>query len=355
MTTQEERLVLLHKEIKTRILILDGAMGTMIQAYNFDEAGYRGERFKNHGSDLKGNNDLLSLTQEDCIKEIHKEYLNAGADIIETNTFNASSVSQADYGLEDLVTDLNYESARLAREAADEAAGTGGREVCWVAGVLGPTNRTASMSPQVNDPGFRNITFDDLRETYCTASVALMQGGSDLLLVETIFDTLNAKAALMAVEDAFDKMGYRLPVMISGTITDNSGRTLSGQTPEAFWNSVAHVKPFSIGLNCALGAKEMRPHLEELSRVANTYISAHPNAGLPNEFGEYDETPEMMADQLDAFAQGGLLNIVGGCCGTTPDHIRAFTAHMRAMPPREISDVPQRLRLSGLEPFTALS
>ncbi len=355
MTTREERLAHLHQEIQTRILILDGAMGTMIQAHGFDEADYRGERFKHHSSDLKGNNDLLSLTQPDCIREIHKAYLDAGADIVETNTFNASSISQADYALEDLVTDLNFESARLAREAADEVADTSGKQVCWVAGVLGPTNRTASMSPDVNDPGFRNVTFDALRETYCDASTALMRGGADLILVETIFDTLNAKAALMAVEDAFDAMGYRLPIMISGTITDNSGRTLSGQTPEAFWNSVAHARPFSIGLNCALGAKEMRPHLEELSRVATTYVSAHPNAGLPNEFGAYDETPEMMADQLDEFAANGLLNIVGGCCGTTPDHIREFAARMRDKIPREIPDVPKRLRLSGLEPFMALS
>ncbi len=355
MNTRDERLALLHKEIQSRILILDGAMGTMIQAHGFGEADYRGARFKDHGADLKGNNDLLSLTQADCIRQIHKDYLDAGADIVETNTFNASSISQADYGLEDIVRDLNYESARLARMAADEAAQEHGRPACWVAGVLGPTNRTASMSPDVNDPGFRNVTFDALRETYCDAGLALMRGGADLLLVETIFDTLNAKAALMALEDAFDKEGYRLPIMISGTITDKSGRTLSGQTPEAFWNSVAHTKPFSIGLNCALGAKEMRPYLEELSRVANAHISAHPNAGLPNEFGAYDETPEMMADQLAEFAASGLVNIVGGCCGTTPDHIRAFAHAVKDKPPREIPELPKRLRLSGLEPFTALS
>jgi len=355
MITREERLAYLHKEIQSRILILDGAMGTMIQAYGYGEAEYRGERFKNHGSDLKGNNDILSLSQPESIRTIHKAYLDAGADIIGTNTFNATAISQGDYGLEDVVSELNFESARLARETGDEAVKSGEKQMVWVAGSLGPTNRTASMSPDVNDPGFRNVTFDALRETYCDASIALVKGGADLLLVETIFDTLNAKAALMAIEDAFDALNTRLPIMISGTITDNSGRTLSGQTPEAFWNSVTHVRPFSIGLNCALGAKDMRPHLEELSRVANAYISSYPNAGLPNEFGEYDETPEMMAEELGSFADSGLVNIVGGCCGTTPDHIRAFTTRMHGIPPRKIPDIPRRLRLSGLEPFTALS
>ncbi len=350
---RKARLNRLDQTIRERILILDGAMGTMIQAHKLDEAGYRGTRLKDRAGELKGNNDLLSLTQPDIIRDIHKAYLQAGADIIETNTFNATTIAQADYALEDLVGELNYESARLARQAADEAAASG--RTCWVAGVLGPTNRTSSMSPDVNDPGFRNITFDELRGAYRQAAAELVRGGADLVLVETVFDTLNAKAALVAIEELFEALGWRLPIMISGTITDKSGRTLSGQTPEAFWYSVAHVKPFSIGLNCALGAKDLRPHLEEISAVAETHVSVHPNAGLPNEFGGYDESPDDMADVLEEFARAGLVNIVGGCCGTTPDHIRAIAERMKGLAPRSIPDIPKRLRLSGLEPFVAAS
>lgn len=355
MTTRDDRITHLKSEINKRILLLDGAMGTMIQGYKLGEADYRGERFKDFDHDLKGNNDLLSLTQPDIIQEIHKAYFDAGADIAETNTFNSTTISQADYAMEHLVDELNFESARLARAAADAAeAETPGR-VCYVAGVLGPTNRTASISPDVNDPGFRNVTFDELRETYKAATIALVKGGADLILIETVFDTLNAKAAAFAVDEAFAELGFELPIMISGTITDKSGRTLSGQTPEAFWYSMQHVRPFSVGFNCALGADEMRPHVEDLSRVADSLVSAHPNAGLPNEFGEYDETPEMMAAVIEEFARSGLVNIVGGCCGTTPDHIRAFKKHIGAVAPRRVPDIEPALRLSGLEPFVAAS
>ena len=355
MSTRESRLAQLNQDIKARILLLDGAMGTMIQAHKLDEAGYRGERFKDFAHDVKGNNDLLSLTQPRIIQDIHKAYFDAGADIAETNTFNSTSVAQADYAMEDLVYELNFEGARLARAAADEAESETPGRICYVAGVLGPTNRTASISPNVNDPGFRNISFDELRITYKEATIALIKGGADFILIETIFDTLNAKAAAFAVEEAFEELDIELPIMISGTITDKSGRTLSGQTPEAFWYSLAHVKPFSIGLNCALGADEMRPHVEELSQVADCYVSAHPNAGLPNEFGEYDETPEMMAKVIEGFAASGLVNIIGGCCGTTPDHIRAFKSHLEQARPRAVPEISPALRLSGLEPFVAAS
>ncbi len=351
MSSHQTRTRALEEAIRSRILILDGAMGTMIQGYSPDEKAYRGDRFDNHTDDLKGNNDLLSITQPQIIREIHTAYLKAGADIVETNTFNATSISQADYALEHLVTELNFESARLAREACDEVTAQNPDRPRFVAGVLGPTNRTASISPDVNDPSLRNVTFDDLRITYKDATKALIEGGADIILVETIFDTLNAKAALFAVEEVFQELGYRLPIMISGTITDLSGRTLSGQTSEAFWNSVRHVNPFSVGLNCALGAKEMRPHVADLSRVANTNVSAHPNAGLPNEFGAYDETPNDMAVMLNEFASSGLLNIVGGCCGTTPDHIEAIAAAVENVTPRTTPERPQRLYLSGLEPF----
>ncbi len=351
MSSQQSRTDALIGAAKNRILVLDGAMGTMIQGYAPDEAAYRGERFDNHTDDLKGNNDLLSITQPHIIREIHAAYLAAGADIVETNTFNASSVSQADYNLEHLVTEINFESARLAREACDEATARTPHKPRFVAGVLGPTNRTASISPDVNDPSLRNVSFDELRFTYQDSTRALIEGGADIILVETIFDTLNAKAALFAVEEVFQELGFRLPIMISGTITDLSGRTLSGQTSEAFWNSVRHVKPFSVGLNCALGAKEMRPHVADLSRVANTLVSAHPNAGLPNEFGGYDETPDDMAGMLHEFASSGLLNIVGGCCGTTPEHIKAIAESVSKLSPRDTPEKPQRLYLSGLEPF----
>ncbi|QQS55134.1 MAG: methionine synthase [Candidatus Competibacteraceae bacterium] len=332
-----------------RILILDGAMGTMIQGYRLQEADYRGERFRDWPSDLKGNNDLLALTQPAIIREIHAAYLDAGADIIETNTFNSTTVSMHDYGMESLVPELNRAAARLAREVADQYSTPD--KPRFVAGVLGPTNRTASLSPDVNNPGFRNITFEELATAYTEAAQALVEGGADILLVETIFDTLNAKAALFAIQQFFDDSGIRLPVMISGTITDASGRTLSGQTTEAFWNSLSHIRPLSFGLNCALGATQLRPYVAELARIADTYLSAHPNAGLPNAFGEYDETPEMMAATIREFAESGFLNIVGGCCGTTPAHVRAIVAAVQDLPPRPIPAIEPRCRLAGLEPL----
>jgi 5-methyltetrahydrofolate--homocysteine methyltransferase len=335
-----------------RILILDGAMGTMIQSYKLTESDYRGDRFADHPCDLKGNNDLLVLTQPDIIRAIHMAYLEAGADILETNTFNSTAIAMADYQMEDLVYELNFEAARLARAAANDIETRIPDKPRFVAGVLGPTNRTASISPDVNNPGFRNVSFDQLVDTYTEAIRGLLDGGSDILLVETVFDTLNCKAALFAISSFFETHAVRVPVMISGTITDASGRTLSGQTTEAFWNSVAHVRPFSIGLNCALGAKQLRPHIEELSCVADTLISAHPNAGLPNEFGEYDDTPEQMAATLAEFADAGFLNIVGGCCGSTPAHIQAIAQAMATRPPRNPPTLPPYLRLSGLEPFT---
>ncbi|HKD21919.1 MAG TPA: methionine synthase, partial [Rhizomicrobium sp.] len=347
---RKARIQWLHAEAKKRILLLDGAWGVMIQGYSLDEAAFRGSRFGNHSRDLRGNNDLLTLTQPHIIREIGAAYLEAGADIIETNTFNSTSISQADYGLEHLVEELNEEGARLARAACD-AAETANRPRL-VAGVLGPTNRTASLSPDVNDPGFRNIAFDELRETYRHATRALIRGGADLIMIETVFDTLNAKAALVAVEEAFDEAGERLPIWISGTITDLSGRMLTGQTAEAFWHSVRHAKPFAIGLNCALGAKELRQYVDELAQVADTLVSAHPNAGLPNEFGGYDDGPESMAETIGEFATSGLVNIIGGCCGTTPAHIRAFAEKVKGVLPRAIPEKPRYLRLSGLEPFT---
>ncbi|MCP5195524.1 MAG: methionine synthase [Gammaproteobacteria bacterium] len=334
-----------------RILILDGAMGTMIQSYRLQEADYRGERFRDWPSDLKGNNDLLVLTQPAIIREIHAAYLDAGADILETNTFNATAVSMHDYGMESLAPELNRAAARLAREVADEFSARDPDRPRFVAGILGPTNRTASLSPDVNNPGFRNISFDELVAAYLEATQGLVEGGVDLLLVETIFDTLNAKAALFAIQQFFDASGMRRPVMISGTITDASGRTLSGQTTEAFWNSLSHIQPLSFGLNCALGATQLRPYVAELARIADTYVSAHPNAGLPNAFGEYDETPEMMAATIREFAESGFLNIVGGCCGTTPAHIRAIVAAVKDLPPRPIPAIEPRCRLAGLEPL----
>ncbi|MCE2509942.1 MAG: methionine synthase [Alphaproteobacteria bacterium] len=335
-----------------RILLLDGAMGTMIQGHGLDEAAYRGARFGNSKKDLKGDNDLLSLTQPDIIRGIHAAYLDAGADIVETNTFNATAISQADYGLEAIVYELNRESARLAREAAAAATQKTPEKPRFVAGVLGPTNRTASISPDVNDPSFRNVTFDELVAAYEEATRGLIEGGADLLLIETVFDTLNAKAAIYAVLKTFEAQKRRLPVMISGTITDASGRTLTGQTPEAFWNSVAHAAPLTVGFNCALGATELRPHIQEIARVAGTYVSAHPNAGLPNAFGGYDATPEEMAGQLREFAESGLVNLVGGCCGTTPDHIAAICEAVRDVAPRPLPAIEKRCRLSGLEPLT---
>ncbi|MGD9846016.1 MAG: homocysteine S-methyltransferase family protein, partial [Variibacter sp.] len=336
---------------RTRVLILDGAMGTEIQALKFDEAGFRGTRFKDWAKDLRGNNDLLNITAPDAVRDIHAAYFRAGADIVETNTFSSTRIAQADYGLEDYARELNVEGARLAREAAEIVAKEDGRPR-FVAGALGPTNRTASMSPDVNRPGFRAISFDDLRAAYSEQADGLLEGGADLLLIETVFDTLNAKAAIYAIEEVFEKRGARVPVIISGTITDLSGRTLSGQTPEAFWNSVRHASPLAIGLNCALGAKELRAHIQEISRIADTLVIAYPNAGLPNEFGLYDESPEYMAELLRDFVDSGLVNIVGGCCGTTPAHIAAIAQVAAGKPPRKIPEIPRRLRLSGLEPFT---
>ncbi len=333
-----------------RILVLDGAMGTMIQRRRPDEATYRGDRFADHPRDLGGNNELLSLTQPAMIRDIHAAFLEAGAEILSTNTFGANAISQADYGMQALVREMNLASARIAREAAEAVADGTPR---WVAGAIGPTNQTASISPDVNDPGFRSVTFDQLAEAYGEAALALIEGGVDLLLVETVFDTLNAKAAIHAIESLRDAGHDVPPVMISGTITDRSGRTLTGQTPEAFWVSVAHARPFAVGLNCALGAAEMRPHIRALAGVADTRISAYPNAGLPNEMGGYDETPEETAGHLGEWAESGLVNIVGGCCGTTPEHIRAIAEAVRGKAPRPVPPRVQRLRLSGLELFEA--
>jgi len=328
-----------------RILVIDGAMGTMLQSYKLDESGYRGERFcdghdahAQHGlgCDLKGNNDLLSLTQPDIIKAVHAAYLDAGADLLETNTFNSTTISQADYHLEHLAYELNREGARLARECCDAAEAKTPDQPRFVIGVLGPTSRTASISPDVNNPGFRNVSFEELDTAYRDAAKGLLDGGADVLMVETIFDTLNAKAALFAIHQEFARRGARVPIMISGTITDLSGRTLSGQTAEAFYYSLRHANPLSIGLNCALGATELRQYVEALAQVADCYVSAHPNAGLPNAFAEYDETPEQMAATIGEFARSGLVNFVGGCCGTTPAHIRAIAQAVRDVKPREL-------------------
>jgi len=340
----------LHRLVEQRILVIDGAMGTMIQRHRLDEAGYRGKRFAGHTHDLRGNNDLLTLTQPDIIKQIHREYFSAGADIVETNTFNSTTIAQADYGLEALVPELNYRAARLAREVADEEALRTG-SARFVAGALGPTNRTASLSPDVNDPGLRLVSFDQLVTAYSEATQALIAGGCDIILIETVFDTLNAKAALFAVRETLETLGLDLPVMVSGTITDASGRTLSGQTTEAFWNSVRHGELFAIGLNCALGARDMRPYIAELAKISDRNVCAYPNAGLPNAFGEYDETPAETAAILGEFAEAGLLNIVGGCCGTTPEHIRLIAEAVRGYAPRPLSVVPVKCRLSGLEPL----
>jgi 5-methyltetrahydrofolate--homocysteine methyltransferase len=347
----QDRLHLLHAALDARILILDGAMGTMIQGHRLDAHHYHGDLFHDHACDQKGNNDLLTLTQPGIIHAIHASYLEAGADIVESNTFNSTRIAMADYGMQDQVYPLNRDGARLARGAADAFSRRTPEQPRFVAGVLGPTNRTASISPEVNDPGARNVSFDELVAAYGEAVQGLVEGGADLLLIETIFDTLNAKAAIFAVEDYFERHQAWLPVMISGTITDRSGRTLSGQTVGAFWNSVAHARPLSIGLNCALGARDLRPHIEELAAIAGTRTSLHPNAGLPNEMGEYDESPQYMADILGEFARAGFLNIVGGCCGTTPAHIRAIAAAVRDCAPRAVPAVAKKLRLSGLEPL----
>ncbi|HAU77085.1 MAG TPA: methionine synthase, partial [Agrobacterium sp.] len=340
----------LREAASERILILDGAMGTQIQGLGFDEDHFRGDRFIGCACHQQGNNDLLILTQPDAIEDIHYRYAMAGADILETNTFSSTRIAQADYEMENAVYDLNREGAQIVRRAAQRAEREDGRRR-FVAGAIGPTNRTASISPDVNNPGYRAVSFDDLRIAYGEQIDGLIDGGADIILIETIFDTLNAKAAIFACEERFEAKGIRLPVMISGTITDLSGRTLSGQTPSAFWNSVRHANPFTIGLNCALGADAMRPHLQELSDVADTFVCAYPNAGLPNEFGQYDETPEMMARQVQGFARDGLVNIVGGCCGSTPEHIRAIAEAVKDYKPRPIPEHKPFMSLSGLEPF----
>ncbi|CAK3829448.1 methionine synthase [Vibrio sp. 10N.286.51.C3] len=338
--------------LKQRILLIDGGMGTMIQDYKLEEQDYRGERFADWHSDLKGNNDLLVLTQPKLIKDIHSEYLEAGADILETNTFNATTIAMADYDMESLSEEINFSAAKLAREAADEWTAKTPEKPRFVAGVLGPTNRTCSISPDVNDPGYRNVSFDELVEAYSESTRALIKGGSDLILIETIFDTLNAKACAFAVESVFEEVGITLPVMISGTITDASGRTLSGQTTEAFYNALRHVKPISFGLNCALGPDELREYVGEMSRISECNVSAHPNAGLPNAFGEYDLSPEDMAEHVKEWAESGFLNLIGGCCGTTPEHIRQMAEAVEGVTPRQLPDLPVSCRLSGLEPLT---
>jgi 5-methyltetrahydrofolate--homocysteine methyltransferase len=342
------RVARLHEALATRVLVIDGAMGTMIQRHGLSEDDYRGERFADGfdreratgtpacGHDQRGNNDLLSLTRPALIGGIHAEYLAAGADLVETNTFNSTAISLADYGLSHLAHELNREGARLAREACDAAEAADPSRPRFAIGVLGPTSRTASISPDVNRPGFRATGFDELATAYREAAAGLIEGGADILMVETVFDTLNAKAALFAIDDAFAGAGARLPVMVSGTITDASGRTLSGQTAEAFWFSIRHASPLAIGLNCALGARDLRPHVDALSQVADTHLSCHPNAGLPNAFGGYDESPEDMATTLREFAASGLLNLVGGCCGTTPEHIAAIAGAVRGLAPRVI-------------------
>ena len=341
----------LARAARERILILDGAMGTQIQDLALDEGHFRGERFVGCECHLKGDNDLLTLTQPQAIEDIHFAYAMAGADILETNTFSSTSIAQADYGMQEVVYELNRDGARLARRAALKAQRIDGKRR-FVAGALGPTNRTASISPDVNNPGFRAVTFDVLREAYAEQIVGLIDGGADIILIETIFDTLNAKAAVFACEEIFAARGLRLPLMISGTITDRSGRTLSGQTPTAFWHSLRHARPFTIGLNCALGASAMREHLEEISGVAETFVCAYPNAGLPNEFGLYDETPEQMAAEMAGFARDGLVNVVGGCCGTSPAHIRAIAEAVRGVEPRVPAQMAPLMRLAGLEPLT---
>lgn len=341
----------LEQAASERILVLDGAMGTMIQNASLTEDDFRGDRFLSHEISLKGNNDLLNLTRPDVIEGIHRAYLEAGADIVETNSFNATTISQSDYGTEHLAQEINLEGARIARRAAEAFEIAHPDKSCFVAGGLGPTSRTASLSPDVNDPAARNVSFDELRMAYGDATRGLLEGGVDLLMVETIFDTLNAKAALFAVEEVFEETGCRVPVIISGTITDLSGRTLSGQTPEAFWNAVRHADPFAIGLNCALGAKDLRAHVAELSRVAECRVIAYPNAGLPNAFGGYDEQPHETAGHLGEWAEAGIVNIVGGCCGTTPAHINRIAETVAGQVPRAVPTVEQRMRLSGLEPF----
>lgn len=348
---RRDRIEALKDALTQRILVLDGAAGTYIQNFELDEAGYRGERFADWSCDIKGNNDILNLSRPDIVRQMHDAYFAAGADVVETNTFSATTIAQGDYEMEALALELNETGARIAREAADAAASDGRPR--FVAGAIGPTNRTASISPDVNDPAKRNVDFDALVNSYAQAARGLLAGGADLLLIETIFDTLNAKAAIYGGQALFDDLGYDVPIMLSVTITDQSGRTLSGQTPEAFWHSVRHAKPLIVGVNCALGPDLMRPFVEELATVADCFVSAYPNAGLPNAFGGYDETPDSMTGHMREWAQSGLLNVIGGCCGTTPHHIKAFAEAVHGVSPRAIPERAQAMRLSGLEAFTA--
>jgi 5-methyltetrahydrofolate--homocysteine methyltransferase len=336
---------------ETRIAVLDGAMGSMIQSYTLQESDFRGDLFKTHAHDLKGDNDLLNLTRPDVIEDIHRRYLEAGADIIETNTFSSTAIAQADYQMQDAVRAMNFAAVKVAKKAvaAVELAQPGRR--CFIAGNLGPLNRTLSLSPDVNRPDYRAVTWKQVVEAYAEQARCLVEGGVDALLVETIFDTLNAKAAIFAIEETFDTLGKRVPIMISVTITDASGRTLSGQTLSAFYASIRHARPFSVGINCALGGRQMRPYIEELSGIAECYVTCHPNAGLPNAFGAYEETPEDMAKVLGAYAREGFLNLAGGCCGSTPDHIRAIAQAVRGLRPRKPLPHSERLSLSGLEAF----
>ena len=349
--TRADRIAALHAAAKERILVLDGAWGVMIQRCELSEEDFRGDRFREHNHPQKGNNDLLILTRPDIIADLHDQYYAAGADISETNTFSSTTIGQADYGLEDAVWDLNFEGAKIAREVADRWTEKEPHKPRFVAGSMGPTNRTLSISPDVNDPGYRAVSFDEVYEAYKQQARALHEGGVDLFLVETIFDTLNAKAAIKAILDLQDEGYEPLPLWISGTITDRSGRTLSGQTAEAFWNSVRHAKPFAIGLNCALGADLMRPHIADIARVADTLVAAFPNAGLPHAMGQYDEQPHETACHLHEWAESGLVNILGGCCGTTPDHIKHVAEAVAGVKPRDIPERPTAMRLSGLEPF----
>lgn len=342
----------LEQQLKKRIMLIDGGMGTMIQDYKLEESDYRGERFANWHSDVKGNNDLLVLSKPQLIADIHQEYLDAGADILETNTFNATTIAMADYDMESLSAEINREAARIARRVADAKTAENPDRPRFVAGVLGPTNRTCSISPDVNDPAFRNTSFDLMVEAYIESTKALIEGGSDMILIETVFDTLNAKAAVFAVKTVYEELGYELPIMISGTITDASGRTLTGQTTEAFYNSLRHAEPITFGLNCALGPDELRQYVGELSRISETYVTAHPNAGLPNAFGEYDLSPEDMAEHIKEWAEAGYLNMVGGCCGTTPEHIKAMADAVEGIAPRVLPEIEIACRLSGLEPLT---
>ena len=349
--TRQERIARLNQLAKERILVLDGSWGVMIQRQGLAEADYRGERFKDHVGQLKGNNDMLCLTRPDIIADLHDQYFAAGADISETNTFSSTAIAQADYEMQGAVRDINLAGARIARQVADLWTTKEPEKPRFVAGSIGPLNRMLSMSSDVNDPGARLVTFDEVYAAYREQVMALHEGGVDLFLIETVTDTLNCKAAIKAILDLADEGYERLPIWISGTITDRSGRTLSGQTVEAFWNSIKHAKPFAVGLNCALGAELMRPHIAELSRIADTLVAAFPNAGLPNAFGEYDETPDQTACMLEEWAESGLVNILGGCCGTTPDHVRHVAKAVAGLPPRKVPERPTAMRLAGLEPF----